>query len=218
MNRFIKSFEAVQDADLMICEHNGVAYQADMSIGKVTYGEDYFEIYKSYEDTPIATALNAGRCAMLMRNAEDCTSVLDIGAGCGTFVRKARTWGFEAMGFDVNQKTVEHLKRINAYADDPSGFDVVTFWDSIEHIEFPEKILERVRKNAIVLAAIPVFDDLKRIRDSKHYRPGEHFYYFTQQGFIDWMSLYDFRLIETSEHEVKAGRESIGAFAFCHDL
>lgn len=42
--------------------------------------------------------------------------------------------------------------------------------------------------------------------------------YWTAQGFIDWMALYGYRLIEQSAHETDAGRESIGAFAFCRDL
>jgi hypothetical protein len=32
------------------------------------------------------------------------------------------------------------------------------------------------------------------------------------------MGLYGFRLLEMSSHEVDAGRESIGAFAFCRDF
>lgn len=37
-------------------------------------------------------------------------------------------------------------------------------------------------------------------------------------GFTDWMALWGFRLAEESNHEVEAGRESIGAFAFVKDL
>jgi len=218
MNSLIQQYPAVADVDLILCEAHGVAYQADMKAGCVPYDDSYFDKYKSYEDTPIASALNAGRCALLMRHAADGATVLDIGAGCGTFVRQARSWGFGAKGFDIIAKTVEYLRSIDAYADDPAQFDVVTFWDSLEHIENPEELLSRVRHGAHLLVAIPLFPDLSNIRESKHYRPGEHFYYFTAAGFIDWMALNGFRLLEVSDHETSAGRESIGAFAFCKDF
>ena len=52
------------------------------------------------------------------------------------------------------------------------------------------------------------------IRDSKHYRPGEHLYYFTELGFAQWMARHGFELLEVSNFETKAGRDSILSFAF----
>lgn len=218
MDRLIKRFGRMKNDDLCIVEHRGIAYQRDPSFGKMAYDDAYFAHYKALEGSPVADRLNAGRVAMIARHASDGATILDIGAGCGTFVRSARTWGFDAKGFDIIPKTVEHLKNIDAFADNPDGFDVVTFWDSLEHIEEPESVLKRINKGAVVIVAIPIHDDIMRVRDSKHYKPGEHLYHFTAQGFINWMALHGFRLLETSTHEVDAGRESIGAFAFCKDL
>jgi len=218
MNRLIKRFDSAKDQDLRICAHRGIAFQRDMKADAVAYDDGYHDHYKALEGTAVAEKLNAGRVAMVARHATEGAAVLDIGAGCGTFVRAARAWGFDAKGFDIIPKTVEHLKAIDAFADNPDGFEVITFWDSLEHIEEPETVLKRVNRGAVVVAAIPVFEDLNRIRESKHYKPGEHLYYFTPQGFIDWMGLYGFRLLEQSSHETDAGREAIGAFAFCRDL
>jgi hypothetical protein len=217
-NRLIKRFDCSRDADLRLCLHRGVAYQKDMSAAPIAYDDAYHDHYQALEGSAIASPLNAARVAMLARHAAEGATVLDIGAGCGTFVRAARSWGFAAKGFDIIPKTVEHLKAIDAFADNPDGFDAVTFWDSLEHIEEPETVLKRINRGAIVLVAIPIFDDLTRIRESKHYKPGEHLYYFTREGFIDWMAAYGFRLIEQSSHETDAGRDSIGAFAFRRDL
>jgi hypothetical protein len=74
--------------------------------------------------------------------------------------------------------------------------------------------LQRVRLHAYVFASIPVFDDLYKVRDSRHYRPGEHLYYFKRQGFIDWMEAHGFLLLEWNDYESAAGRESINSFAF----
>lgn len=217
MDRILKRFDVTKDRDLGLCLHRGVAYQLDMS-KKFSYDAAYHDHYKALEGSAVANALNHARCAMLQRHAAPGATVLDIGAGCGTFVRTARSWGFETKGFDVIPKTVDHLKEIGAYAEDPGPFDAVTFWDSLEHIDAPEAVLKHVRRGALVLVAIPLFEDLARIRDSKHYKPGEHLYYFTRAGFLDWMATYGFRMVEESTHEVDAGRDSIGAFAFRRDL
>ena len=83
----------------------------------------------------------------------------------------------------VSAKVADILKRKNRFASDLTAFDAVTMWDTIEHLEEPEKRLKRIAKGALLFASIPVFDDLRMIRASKHYRPGEHLYYWTAQGF-----------------------------------
>ncbi len=128
------------------------------------------------------------------------------------------SWGFDAKGFDVIPQSVDRLKSENIYSVDLTEFDAVTMWDSIEHMEFPEQCLQKIHRGAMLFVSVPVFNDLKNIRSSKHYRPGEHLYYWTVKGFIDWIAMYGFRLLEQSQHEVDAGRESIGAFAFCRDF
>lgn len=217
MDRFIATFDAVGDGDLRLCPTRGVAYQADMSAGRIDYGDAYHDHYASLEGSEVAKRLNAARCAMLARHVPAESDVLDIGAGCGTFVKAARSWGFNAKGFDVIPKTIEALKSIGAFAKDPGQFDAVTFWDSLEHIETPEAVLGKIRLGAIVLVAIPIVGSIDKVRASKHYKPGEHLYYFTSKGFVEWMGLHGFTPTECSTHEVDAGRESIGAFAFRRD-
>ncbi len=202
------------DDDLVLCHAAGMAWQRDQGAARVTYDDAYFAKYKGYEGTSIALALNAGRMDMLRRHCLPGHTVLDYGAGCGTFVRWALAAGYRAMGYDICPATVEHLARISAYSENIEEFDVVTFWDSLEHIDQPQRPLARVRDGAHVLVAIPIFEDLRRIRESKHYRPGEHLYYWSVPGFLRWMSRQGFRFIEGSGHEIEAGRASIGAFAF----
>lgn len=196
----------------MLCE--GVAYQADMQADRVPYGADYLAKIDAYESSPIARAVNVGRCALLARHLPDGAAVLDVGAGSGAFVRSARAWGFEAHGFDVIPEAVARLRGAGLYAEGVGSFDAVTLWDVLEHIEDPEQCLGDIRVGAQLFVSIPVFDDLAKVRESKHYRPGEHLYYFSPSGFIDWMELHGFKLLEASTHEILAGRESIGAFAF----
>jgi len=213
-----KRFDAVQDADLMLCESRGIAYQRDMAAGRQPYGDGYLAKVDAYDGTEIAKAVNLGRCSLLVRHLPAGATVLDVGAGSGAFVRDATAAGFSVKGFEVINQAADRLRKAGAWAEDPHEFDCVTLWDTIEHLEDPHTRLQQVRKGAYLFASVPVFEDLRKIRESRHYRPGEHLYYWTSQGFIGWMALYGFRLLEQSSHETAAGRESIGAFAFRRDL
>lgn len=211
MDKFIALLETRRDGDLMLCEKHGIAYQSDMTAGRVAYDSAYLAKFEAY-DPQIAAAVNTGRCAMLARHLPKGASVLDVGAGDGAFVRAAGMAGFDAYGMDPIPKAAEALRNAGVYADDPSQFDAVTLWDTIEHLDNPGSILWHV--DSFLFVSLPVFDDFSEIRASKHYRPGEHLFYFTIDGFISWAALYGFRLLERSAHEVEAGRESVGAFAF----
>lgn len=214
MDSAIARASFVEDDDLRICPTFGVAYQADFSAGRVEYGEDYFAKVCAYEGGEIANRVNAGRCEMLARNLPAGAQVLDYGAGSGAFMRAAWEAGFEAQGFDVIPETERWLRAVGRYSDDLARFDAVTLWDVLEHLERPADPLAQLRPGAFAFVSVPIFADLLRVRESRHYRPGEHLYYWTANGLTAWMAVQGFRLIESSRHEIEAGRDSIGAFCF----
>ncbi len=214
MDSFIESLPAEPDGDLMLGA--GVAYQRDMTT-RVEYDGRYLTKIASY-DRRIAEKVNAGRVALVARHAADGASLLDWGAGDGSFLFAAGSWGFDAKGFDVIRPAADTLLSLGMFDDDPALFDVVTAWDVLEHMEDPGLFLRRVARGALLCCSVPIFTDLRAVRESKHYRPGEHLYYWSADGFVDWMAQYGFRLLERSAHETDAGRESIGAFAFRRGL
>lgn len=220
MDRLIKRFDAVPDEDLMLCERQGVAYQRNMARGRMEYGEQYFANYRALASTSIGTALNAARMAMLEEHFPERCSVLDVGVGSGAFLEAAQFSGYAVKGLDVNPVAISWMKEASLFAEESGrgNFSVVTFWDSLEHMDSPGQFLRRLQPGVGVLVALPLFDDLRTVRESKHYKPGEHLYYWTERGFINYMALYGFRLLGRSNHEVQCGRESIGAFAFKRDL
>jgi 2-polyprenyl-3-methyl-5-hydroxy-6-metoxy-1,4-benzoquinol methylase len=218
VDSLIKRFDSTFDEDLVLCERRGVAYQRNMKRGRIQYDAAYFEHFRSYAGSPVERALNAGRCEIVARHVPKGGRLIDIGIGSGAFIRAALEAGFDARGSDINPTAVEWLRKEDRFADNPEGFDAVTLWDTLEHIEDPELLFRNVSAGAKVFVAIPLMAELRQVRASKHYKPGEHLYYFTEQGFVDWMAFHGFRLLERSDHEIAAGREQIGAFAFCRDL
>lgn len=208
MDRFIAAMPAEADGDLMLCTAFGVAYQKDQT-DLVDYGEDYWNKCAGYEGQEIATKINAGRVALVNRHVGE-ARVVDIGIGSGEFIRSRPN----TRGFDVNPVAVDWLKKNNCLARDLSEYAGYTFWDVLEHVPEPESYFQYVRLHACVFVSIPLFDDLSRIRASKHYRPGEHLYYWTPKGFLNWMDMHGFIRLESTMFESAAGRENIYSFAF----
>lgn len=200
---------AVEDDDLMLCLGAGVAYQADMSV-RVGYGQDYWNKCASYEDQAIALAINRGRVDLVAKYVDPHELVLDVGIGSGEFVRKRPN----TLGVDVNPVAIAWLKAEKLWAHELRGFTGYTFWDVLEHVEEPGQYLREVVTGAFVFTSLPIFEDLRRIRESRHYRPGEHLYYWTEEGFVRWMAEHGFDLLEQQDFETRAGRQSIGTFAF----
>lgn len=217
MDRMIKSYPAVADGDLMHCQREGVAYQANLGAVTARYDERYFEKVSSYEPN-IESKVNRYRVELLDRHAPLGASLMDYGAGTGAFARCAKLAGYQVSAFEVMAPAVLMLKEQGLYsADMLTMFDVVSAWDVIEHLPDPGFLLRGLRYRATLLVSIPVFDSLSEVRSSKHYRPGEHLYYWTRSGFERWVALYGYRVLEFSDHEVRAGREQIGAWALRRD-
>lgn len=207
MDRFIGSLPFTEDGDLRLCPEYGVAYQHDHS-QLVPYDAAYFQKYVQYEGSEVSNKLNSGRVAFV--NKYTLGAVVDVGIGSGEFIKHRHlTWGT-----DVNPVAKRWLRENRLWADELHSFDGYTFWDVIEHCPTPEDYFQHIKSGGYLFTSIPVFEDLTRIRDSKHYRPGEHLYYWSKLGFIRWMGLHGFALLEVSDFEIKAGREEIYSFAF----
>lgn len=192
----------------MLLVDQGMAYQKDQS-QLVPYDEAYFEKYQKYEGSEIAVKLNEGRKAFVEKHY-GIGPLVDIGVGSGEFIKsRPLTWGR-----DVNLAANQWLLRNGFWADDLESFPAFTAWDVIEHCPDPDVYFRDLRVGGYLFTSIPVFTDLSKIRESKHYRPSEHLYYWTLSGFVEWMDLHRFDFLEVSDFETRAGREDILSFAF----
>ena len=103
-------------------------------------------------------------------------SLLDVGAGIGTFMAKAAATGRWAVsGTEVSASAVAHAARrhrltlsVGAVEDvlaPDSVFDAVTIWHVLEHVPSPSKALEaavaHLAADGVVIAAVPN-DSLER--------------------------------------------------------
>lgn len=170
------------------------------------YDRAYWERYRAMDLTQTGADLTDDRLAWVSRFWDG--SVCDIGIGGGRFVAEGAH-----RGYDINPDAVAWLRQGCAYHDPyETPVDVMTFWDSLEHIHDPRPLLANCLKWAFV--SIPIFRDVDHILRSKHYRPTEHCWYFTTEGFIAFMERFGFRLAGQCNMEQNRGREDILTFAF----
>jgi len=210
MDPIIKNYKIMsQDDDLIYCEM--LAYQKNMDLS-VDYGEKYYEKYLKMENTPIAKKLNELRTTITQKY---CTCILDMGIGSGEFIKKSK---LKVYGYDINPLAIKWLKENNLFIDPyngiPNKIQGVTLWDVLEHIPDPQLLLTKIAKGTFIFLSLPVFTDLTRIKYNKHYRPNEHYYYFTIDGIKKYMKDYNFSLLEDNNLETLAGREDISTFVF----
>lgn len=220
MDRLIKRFDCSSSRDLFFCNHREVAYQSDMNEQAVNYNDRYLARYQTpeYSDSAVAKKVIQGRVKLIARHVPKATTVMDIGACTGAFMNAVTAAGYFAKGFDVIPEVVSRLKEEDRYKEDAGQFDAVTMWDSIEHMQDPELWLSKIKRDALLFISVPIMPAISKVRDSKHYKPGEHLYYWTDAGFVAWMALHNFELVERSEHEMAAGRSEIGAYVFKKSL
>lgn len=171
------------------------------------YDASYFNKYQRMASAPMGQQLTKARVDLVRRHYTG--EVVDIGIGSGQFVNEIK-----GRGYDVNPVAVEWLKANKKYKDPYRGNEVecMTFWDSLEHIEDPRAILSRAKE--WVFVSMPIYRNLGHLLKSKHFRKDEHFWYFTQSGFVNFMQAQGFSLAETSRVETDIGREDILSFAF----
>jgi hypothetical protein len=175
----------------------------------ISYQEDYWEKYVEYDATKMGEALTRFRCDFVRKYWKG--DLVDIGIGAGRFVQESG-----GKGFDVNKSAIKWLKNNNLWSDPyESPVDCITCWDSLEHIPKPEKLLAQVKH--WVFVSIPIFTTAESVIRSKHYRPGEHIWYFTERGLIQYMAKHGFALKSHSDAEIKIGREDIKSYAFCRE-
>lgn len=182
--------------------------------GRAPYDRAYFDKLAGYAETNLGRGLMRARVAMVARHYSG--TLVDYGSGCGAFIEERSKWRANTLGWDVNPVSVEWLDRRGLLFDpNLQPVDALSMWDVLEHIADFRHLLANV--NRWLFVSLPIFRDADHVLGSKHYRPDEHFWYFTRDGFVDVMRGFGFTLAEENKKEIELGREDISSFAFTRD-
>ncbi len=122
--------------------------------------------------------------------------VLDVGCAAGFFLSVMKAKGWQTSGVEISKPMVDYARETLGLDDvrhgdlttldiDEGGYDVVTMWDVIEHLEDPRAHLEAARRGLrddglLVLETQDVSSRFARLmrRKWQHYKHEEHLYHF----------------------------------------
>lgn len=168
------------------------------------------------------------RVGFLKAMSIDAGEVFDVGCSVGSFLHRARKDGFSVTGCDISPFVWDDMQRkaINFrqenFEEAASLPDVnvtaVTMFDVIEHFKDPEfavkKAREMLRTGGAIVISTPNAEGLGpiEIREWRHYRPEEHFHYFTAKaltGLLKRLGFRDFK-VSYAESSIRADHERPG--------
>jgi hypothetical protein len=127
----------------------------------------------------------------------------------------------EWFGTDCNEdiSTLSHMRQrwIDPNIVELSNFDVVCFFDVIEHLRNYKEILSQIAVGNVIVITVPCWpnwDNIQRITKWRHYKPGEHFLYGSIQGWQKEICANGFELINCTDYESSLGRLDSWTMAF----
>jgi hypothetical protein len=135
-------------------------------------------------------------------------SVLDFGYGNGAFLRactrfKIKTYGTDVSGYDVPEgcKFVEFENIFD------KEFDVVCFFDSLEHVEDMD-FIQKLKTNYVIIS-VPAchYRSLgetageKWFNNWKHRKPNEHLHHFDVISIIEFFKKHGYEIVVSGNPE-----------------
>lgn len=170
-----ESSPCVPDEGLARCPHCTHLFQWPPVVA-VRYDGAYLSAYDHCPTRPMA-CLRTG----FLKAVVPAGRLLDVGYGKGDLVHAAAAAGFDAWGYDIHRRNFG-VREVNL-AQDRSTWDVVTFFDSLEHFPDFEIVRSLLRRSRSVLVSLPLPPaSFPRDRSWKHYKPGEHLHYFSEKS------------------------------------
>ncbi len=120
-------------------------------------------------------------------------TVLDYGSGVGFFKAFAPT-GVEVDTYDIGPYVMTGMYHDN--------YDLLCLWDVIEHITCIDEHLKRyIDSSAHIALSLPMLPKGKKLKEWKHFKPGEHLHYYTDETLNTLFEEYGFRRIASGYAE-----------------
>tara|TARA_B100000029_G_scaffold515928_1_gene625603 strand:- start:536 stop:1471 length:936 start_codon:yes stop_codon:yes gene_type:complete len=140
---------------------------------------------------------------------------LDIGSASGAFLKSIKDFGFKEKGYEPSKWMVEYGRKnydVNLnqgsiqQIDETIKYDLISFWDVLEHVTNLDETLNKVKKiskkNTILILNVPNIDSLAcKLMGSKWpFYLNVHLYYFNDVLIKKILKKYNFELIKSFPH------------------
>jgi hypothetical protein len=181
------------------------------------YNRAYFERYLDYDNTPLGRAITKFRVRIvnkLVSYRRRTTHLLDVGSGTGKFLLELqRTTPIKPEGIDPAPDATSWLHH-NKLTSTRDRYNVLTFWDSLQHISEPHRLFEEYSPKHVAVS-IPIYNGKESIRNHTKFKPDQYKWYFTRKGFIDWMSHWGYELVDSyRDEDQKFDHVAVQSFTF----
>lgn len=159
------------------------------------YDKSYQDKYHVYADTELGRAIHKVRWDLVQRHAHGNLKILDWGCAVGAFHKNSPN-GYVTSGYDINPHS-----GFNEKPNPLNHWDVMTFWDSIEHDPQFYRIVSVYAPRYIFLATPNLESVNGNIKEWKHYRPYEHIFYFDRYSLEFIFDSLGYDMVETNFEE-----------------
>lgn len=192
--------------NLSLCTSCTHVFQTDLKV-TMEYNKNYIDTSYNPTQHPIQEMafLRAGYVLSKLDRKDtdefekDPINVLDIGYGSGVFLKavaklaRVAIYGLDIHKHDRGIKEVDFKTKIK--------FDIVTFFDSLEHFPNFDEIFKLDAK--MMLVSLPKRPEtfFESPTTWKHYKPGEHLHYFSNQSLATLMKCYGYEFDSESDLE-----------------
>jgi 2-polyprenyl-3-methyl-5-hydroxy-6-metoxy-1,4-benzoquinol methylase len=201
LQRYISDWNK-KEYKLYHCEGCDLEWWEPLKIEKEFYEEEGDESYTVFH-LGIAETLGENHKAFFKYFPLKSGRLLDVGCGDGRFLKRAQEMGFEVWGIDFDRKSIEACREKrglkNVYAmsleefvdfaeKEGLKFDVITFFEVLEHQDKPREFLENVKRllkpGGFMAGSVPNRRLLRFIKKSLNYSmynfPPHHFLWFDE--------------------------------------
>jgi len=165
------------------------------------YDKNYVNAYNLYKTTGSLSKL---RYDLLISVLKSFKTVCDFGYGNSDFLNYCVSQGHDCYGYDISDyPLLDSIKRI--YTLEDYNFDVITFFDSLEHKPESDIVSFLLTLNVkYICISVPHFHEElgpSWFTSWKHRRVNEHFHHFDSHGLIGLLEEANFSIMHIGNNE-----------------
>lgn len=165
---------------------HGHVYQKTLTDSLQEYNTDYSSVYNTYHLTDHLSKL---RYNTILESVGPFQSVCDFGYGNGSFLNYCHSQHKTCYGYDISGYPLQDgIMQITDSELDTLNYDVITFFDSLEHLPIQNLTHFLKTKHAKhYCISVPWFHeslDSVWFSNWKHRRENEHLHHFDSSGLI----------------------------------
>jgi hypothetical protein len=164
------------------------------------YSNNRYDVYSTTDK------MSELRFNLIKKHIGDINSVFDFGYGNGSFLKYCNNLGIKCYGYDISDYPLPgEIEKIN----DPDSIecDVITFFDSMEHLDVENLIpFLQKKKTKYFVISVPWYHEYcgdEWFMNWKHRRENEHFHHFDSSGLIALLTEINCKILHVGNDEDK---------------